>query len=31
MITKEYILLQTDMYIQFVLQTDPGFQGFNHV
>ena len=31
MITKEYLLLQTDRYIQFILQLGPGVQRFTHV
>ena len=31
MITKEYLLLWTDKYIQFILQPYPGFQEFTHV
>ena len=30
-IAKEYFLLCTDRYIQFILQPVPGFQGFTHV
>ena len=31
MITTEYLLPQTDRYIQFKLQSDSEFQGFTHV
>ena len=31
MIIKENLFLQTDRYIQFILQSDPGFQGSTHV
>ena len=28
MITEEYLLLQTNRYIKFILQPDPRYQGF---